>query len=68
MLTKPTQVRFSAHADQRLGELSDANGMTKAELIRLCVERFLNEVERTGKIEIRQVVHDSPKPARKKTA
>lgn len=68
MLSKPTPVRFSAAADRRLGELADANGMTKAELIRLCVDRFIQEIERTGKIEINQVVHSvEPVPIPKRT-
>jgi hypothetical protein len=70
-LSKPTPVRFSQAADQRLGEVAETNGMTKAELVRLCVEKFLDEVESTGKISIQQVVYapkSSAKPARKKTA
>jgi len=57
-LSKPIPVRISERADQRLAEIAESNGMTKAELMRLCVDRFLNEVESTGRIEISQVVHD----------
>lgn len=56
MLGKPMPVRFSEETDQRLAEIAATNGMTKADLIRLCVERELQEIDRTGKIEVTQVV------------
>lgn len=63
MLSKPVPVRFSAEADARLGRLADRNGIKKAELIRICVEKFLDEVERTGKIEVTQtILSDAPAP------
>lgn len=49
MLSKPVPVRFSADVDDRLNNVAQMNGIKKAELIRICVEKFLHEVETTGK-------------------
>ena len=50
-VTKPIPVRFTAHADQRLSSLSSRNGMKKAELIRIAVDKMLCEVEKTGRLD-----------------
>jgi len=56
MLSKPISIRFSAETDAKLGRLADRNGIKKAELIRLCVEKFLNEIDATGRIEVTQTI------------
>jgi hypothetical protein len=63
VLSKPISIRFSDETDSKLGRLADRNGIKKAELIRICVEKFLDEVERTGKIEVTQtILSDAPAP------
>lgn len=47
----PIPVRLSVLADQRLNAIAARNGVSKAELIRLAVDSFLLEIERTGSIE-----------------
>jgi predicted DNA-binding protein len=49
-LRKPIPLRITETADARLSRMSLRSGMTKAELIRLAVDEFLSEVEKTGKI------------------
>ena len=68
MLGKPTQVRFSADTDRRLSEVADANGMTKVELIRLCVTRTLDKIDEDGGIEIRQQLRSPRPPSKRNTA
>lgn len=58
MLSNPMQVRFSAEADRRLGAVAEANGLTKAEVIRICVDNFLADLERSGEIPVTMVVKD----------
>lgn len=65
MLSKPTPVRLSEDVDTRLGELAKHNGVTKAHLIRLCVDRFLDEIERSGGVDVTHRItidRDDPVP------
>ena len=45
------QVRFSDKIDAALDRISEMTGLSKADLIRRALEYFIDEVERTGKIE-----------------
>jgi len=65
---KPTQVRLSESVDTRLGEIADYHDMTKSALIRMCVDAFLDEIERTGKISITQVIEEPPGSYKSKKA
>lgn len=57
MLAKPIPVRFSETVDAKIGRIAEANGMTKAEIIRLAVDRAIAEIEHSGRIEVLQVVN-----------
>ena len=52
-LNAPVSVRFDAETTARLEVISDASGLSKADLVRRAVEEFLAQVERTGEMTIR---------------
>ena len=51
-------VRFTESADRGLAEVSRRSGLSKAELIRLATDEFLQRVTRSGVIEQRIVLAD----------
>lgn len=55
-LGDPIPVRFSVAADQRLADVARRSGLSKAELIRLATDEFLERVVRKGMIEQRIVL------------
>lgn len=62
---KVTQVRLSEDVDARLNSLAKHHDMAKGALIRICVDKFLDEIERTGKISITQVFTVPPSQQQK---
>jgi predicted DNA-binding protein len=59
----PTPVRLSVSADQRLSAISARNGVSKAELIRLAVDNFLQEIEHSGSIQFtKRIENPAPEP------
>ena len=55
-LSDPIPVRFSTPADSGLASVSSRTGLSKAELTRIAVDQFLENVELTGEIVQRHVV------------
>ena len=52
------QVRLSADVVCRLNRIAKNHDMTKSALVRVCVDKFLDEIESTGRISITQVLED----------
>ena len=58
-LADPIPVRFRDESDARLSGVSSRSRMSKAELIRIAVDEFLDRVEQSGEI-VQRVMLDAP--------
>ena len=58
-LSDPIPVRFSQTADAGLGEIASRTGLSKAELIRIATDEFLEKTNRTGEIVQRHIVAEA---------
>lgn len=67
-MADPIPVRFRDEADVKLSRVSLRSRMSKAELIRIAVDDFLDKVEQTGQIVqtvVLDAAGDEPLPARR---
>lgn len=49
-LSDPIPVRFSEETDARLSRMAERSGLSKAELIRLATDDYLEKISSTGQI------------------